>query len=249
MKCLLPFLAGVSLFFLVQNINAQDTAEAEQEGKKAPLRISRIEGEFGVGWQYDRTFRNSGELLARAGIELNKAYNLNAGILFNNNAYFTEYISFVNAAVSLSIVPLPFFNYFDIKVLYIYDDISDYKTRSHSFIPFISFNLKYGGIDLGPHWRWTNFQGSQTIAESMIAVSIALTPLKTENFLAGAAVANFDEYYPANFWDIYIKIFFDYHFNQYITFDNSCSLFRTGVDGWTAAFYGFKARSVIKVSW
>jgi hypothetical protein len=231
------FLAGLSLFFL------QKTAGAE-------ITISKIEGAFGFDWEYNRTAKNYFEMFSYGSVQANNTYTINAGFLFNSNHYFDESVLFLGADISLSKVPVTFFSkFFTIRLLYIYDDIPNYQMRSHSLIPFISFNTKYVEISLGPHWRWTNFFGEATILEGQLALSIMITPFNTEKWTSGINVANFDEYYPGGLFDFYLKIFFDYHFSNDLSLDNALYLYQSGLDGWTVSFYGFKARSALKLAW
>ncbi|MDR3301808.1 MAG: hypothetical protein LBT01_04660 [Spirochaetaceae bacterium] len=233
------FFALFSLFFL-------------QTGVGEELTLSRIEGAFGFDWKYNRTTRNHFEMFSYGSVQANNIYTVDAGFLFNGNHYFDESVSFLGAELSLSKVPVSFFTFlrnFNIRLLYIYDAIPEYRMRSHSLIPSISFNSKYVEVSLGPHWRWTSFLGEAAILEGQAALSLVITPFTTEKWTAGINIANFDEYFPGGLWDFYLKIFCNYRLSKQLSLDNALYLYQSGIDGWTVTFYGFKARSALTLAW
>lgn len=225
--------AGFALFFVAN-------ARAELSGAR---------GAFGFDWGFDRATRHYAEMFVQGGAKLNGICAFDAGVLFNNNRFFEERVSFVGAAVSLSKTPGALLSRFAVGLLYVYDDIPRYEVRSHSFIPSVSFKSKHFGVTLGPHWRWTNFFGEATILEGQLALSLTVTPFSGERWRAGFAIANFDEYFPGGFWDFYLNVFFAYRFNERLSLDTSFYAYQTGLDGWTVLFYGCKVRSALKLSW
>jgi hypothetical protein len=251
------FLAVGLFLFLLTPAGAQSTetdGAGEQEAPYPvrqfhPVAISKIEGSFGFGWQYDKTFYNDGEMFTKGLVILNNIYCFNAGFSFNNTSYYKELTTFFSGDVSLAMVPLRFADYIKIKLLYIYFDNPDYQWRANSLISLLSFNNKALSASFGTHLRWTSFFGEAVIQEGAWAVNITWTPFRIRRLEAGAVIANFDEFFQGNFWDFYLKFFFSYTLGEHITLDNSVALLQTGLDGFTVSFYGFKLRSAIRVTW
>jgi hypothetical protein len=214
-----------------------------------PVQITKAEGAFGVGWQYDRTFMHDSEMFAKGLAALNDVYTFNAGFSFNSTIYYKEWTSFISGDVSLALVPVRFFHYFNIELLYIYFNNPDYDWRVNSLIPLLSFNSKWLSASFGTHLRWTSFFDEAPIQEGMWAMDLVLTPLRTKPLDAGAAIANFDEFFQGGFWDFYLRVFLNYRLKEQITLDNSVTLLQTGIDGFTVSLYGIKIRSAVRVTW
>jgi hypothetical protein len=186
---------------------------------------------------------------ARAGAAANDALSMPGGALFNGTRLFDERVWFLGAAVALPGSTLRFLAFFEVGLLYVYDDIPRYEVRSHSLMPLLSFKSRHVAASAGPHWRWTNFFGAATILEGQVALSLTVTPFIGDGWRAGAAVANFDEFYAGGLWDFYARVFFECRLREGLSLESSFSAYQSGLDGWTVSFYGCKVRSALRVSW
>jgi hypothetical protein len=242
---------AATLFLLIFGFAAaQNGAETPSLPEKThPPEISKIEGVFGVGWQYDRAFSHTGEMLAKGLFTLNNAYNINAGFSFNSNDYYQESTTFASGDMSLAMIPARLFSYFNFKLLYIYFDNPEYEWRVNSLIPMLVFNSSRVSASLGTHLRRTSFFGESSIQENMWAIDVVVTPLKLQRAEAGLAIANFDEFFQGGFWDFYLKLFLNYKLEDRISLDNSVTLLQSGLDGFTVSFYGIKIKSALRVTW
>ena len=218
------------LLFCVQAVYGIDLTKKEVE--------TRLSGEYNRNADY-----NIG-ISAVGGIELNEICNFRSGVLYGKSADSSDINSFFGGKYSpFSKIPIGF------SLLYIYNGLPEYKTNSHSILPFISYNTKHAGISLGQNFKFTSFFDEIAIFEPIISFLIYFNFINNEAFRIGISAGNFSEFYAKNVGAYSMCVNAGIRLNDNLFLINELEFLQSGTDGLVSVFFGFALRGGVKFTW
>jgi hypothetical protein len=225
-KFFMPFF----LFFCVQAIYGIDLTKKEIE--------TCLTGE------YNRSFDHNIGVAAVGGIELNEICKFRSGVSYKKGADSSDINSFFGSGYSpFSKIPLSF------SFLYIYNGLPEYKTNSHSILPFMSFNTKRAGVSIGPDFKFTSFLEETTIYEFIISSLIYFNFINNETLRIGISAGNFSEFYARNTGSYSMSVNAGIRLNDKLLLINELEFLQSGADGFASTFFGLALRGGVKFTW
>jgi len=225
-KFFMPFI----LLFCIQTVYGIDLTKKEIET-------------YLIG-EYNRSFDYNIGIEAAGGIELNNICNFRSGVLYKKGADSSDINSFLGGKYSpFSKIPLSF------SFLYIYNGLPEYKTNSHSILPFISLNTKYAGVSIGPNFKFTSFLDETAIFEFIISSLIYFNFINNETLRIGISAGNFSEFFTRNIGAYSIRANAEIRLNDNLLLINELEFLQSGADGLTSTFFGLALHGGVKFTW
>ena len=220
------------IFVCVHEIHALDI---EVTGKQAE---AHIRGE------YNRNYNFSGDISALGAVELNNRLAVNTGFSIGWAEGITDIKAFSGARLGfLTKWPL------GVGFSWIYNGLPEYETHSHTLLPVFYYNAKYGGITIGPGFRFTSFFKEPSIFETTLSISVYANFVNNEKLRVGVSIANFNDFQANNFALYSLCFNSAVRINRRWSLLNELELKQSGGDGLTAAFYGIAARGGARFTW
>jgi len=208
------------------------------------IDLTKKEIEACLTGEYNRSVNYNIGISAAGGIELNEICIFRSGILYGKNAYNSEINSFFGSKYSpFSEIPISF------SFLYIYNGLPEYKTNSHSILPFISYNTKRAGVSLGPNFKFISFLDETAIYEFNISSLIYFNFINDETLRIGVSIGNFSEFYTNNIGAYSMRVNADIRLNDNLLLINELEFLQSGGDGLTSIFFGLALRTGVKYTW
>jgi len=175
---------------------------------------------------YNRGVNFNAGIAAAGGIELNKICKLRSGFSFGKSKDISDINAFISGKYSpFSELPLSF------SLLYIYNNLLEYKTYVHSILPFISFNKSRAGISLGSNLRFSSFFEETAIFESMISFCGYFNFINNEILRIGISAGNINEFNARNFGTYSFFLNTVIRLNDKLFLLNDFELLQSGGDG------------------
>jgi hypothetical protein len=194
--------------------------------------------------EYNRSVKYNFGISAAGGIELNEICKFRSGVLYGKSADSSEINSFLGIGYSpFSKIPLSF------SMLYIYNGLPEYKTNSHSILPFISFNAKRAGISIGSNFRFTSYYEETAIFEPIISSLIYFNFINNEALRIGISAGNFSEFYARNTGAYSVSVNTGIHLNDNLLLINELEFLQSGADGFVSTFFGLALHGGVKYTW
>ena len=225
-KFFMPFV----LLFCVQTVYGVDLTKKEIE--------TYLTGEYNRSFDYDIG------IAAVGGIELNEICTFKSGVLYKKGADTSDINSFFGGGYSpFSKIPLSF------SLLYIYNGLPEYKTNSHSILPFMSLNTKRAGVSIGPNFKFTSFLEETAIYEFIISSLIYFNFINNETLRIGISAGNFSEFYARNIGAYSMCVNAGIRLNDNLLLINELEFLQSGADGFLSTFFGLALRGGVKFTW
>lgn len=221
------------LFFIcVQEIHALD------------IEITEKEAEAHLGGEYNRSALFYGDISAIGAVELNNRLKFRTGISVGWADGVTDIRLFTNARFGLPIKwPL------GLGLSWIYNGLPEYEAHSHTLLPVVYYNAKYGGITIGPGLRFTSFFKEPAIFEPTLSISVYANFINNEKLRIGISLANFNDYHAHTFGFYSLCVYSAVQINRCWSVLNELELKQSGGDGFTTTFYGIALRGGARYTW
>jgi hypothetical protein len=220
------------LFISIQNIQAMDT------------EITLKEVEARLGGEYSRSHDFYGDISAIGAVELNNRLAVKTGFSAGMTRDVTDIKAFSGARLRL-LEKWPL----GLGLSWIYNGLPEYKAHSHTLLPCFSWYAKYGGITIGPSFRFTSFFNEPAIFESTLSISVFVNFINNEKIRIGAILANFNDFQTSNFGHYLLCLNSALRINRRWTLLNEVEATQSGGDGLSAVFYGLAMRGGVKFTW
>ena len=225
-------------FICIQEIHALDT---EITGKEAE---AHLKGEFNRGGYF------YGEISAIGALELNNQLKFKTGVSLGWAEDITDIRVFTNARYGLPIKwPQEPLGSLGLGLSWIYNGLPEYKAHSHTLLPVVSWNAKYGGITIGPGFRFTSFFKEAAIFEPSLSFSVYANFINNEKLRIGVIIANFNDFQAHNFGFYSLCFNSAVRINRFWSILNELELKQSGGDGLTTTFYGIALRGGARFTW
>jgi len=208
------------------------------------IEITGKEVEAHLRGEYNRNYYFSGDISAISAIELNNRLKFRTGVSVGWAEGITDLKIFTNARFGLlKKQPL------GLELSWMYNGLPEYETHSHTLLPVVFFNAKYGGITIGPGFRFTSFFKKPAIFQPTLSISVYANFINNEKLRLGISLANFNDFQANNFalYSLYFNSAI--HIRRRWSLLNELELKQSGGDGLTAAFYGVALRTGAKFTW
>jgi len=221
------------IFFIsIQEIHALDT---EITGKEAE---AHLKGEF------NRDYYFYGEISTIGALELDNRLKFKTGFSLGWAEGITDIRVFTNARFGLPVKwPL------GLGFSWIYNGLSEYEAHSHTVLPVFYYNAKYGGISIGPGFRFSSFFKEAIIFEPTLSISVYANFINNEKFRIGVIIANFNDFQAHNFGFYSLCFNSAVRINRFWSILNELELKQSGGDGLTTTFYGIALRGGARFTW
>jgi hypothetical protein len=215
-----------------------------QEIHALDLEITGKEVEAQLKGEYNRGYYFYGEISAIGAVELNDRLKFKTGVSLGWAEDITDIRAFTNASYALP-VKWPF----GLGFSWIYNGLPEYEAHSHTLLPVISLNAKYGGISIGPGFRFTSLFKEAAIFESTLSIGVYANFVNNEKLRIGVSLANFNDFQANNFALYSLCFNSAVRINRCLSILNELELKQSGGDGLTAAFYGIALRGGARFTW
>jgi hypothetical protein len=219
-------------FICAREIHALDT---EITGKEFEAHLSG---------EYNRSYYFLGGISATGAVELNHRLKFKTGLSLGWAEGITDIKIFTNAGFGL-LKKWPL----GLELSWMYNGLPEYETHSHTLLPVIYFNAKYGGISIGPGFRFTSFFNEPAIFQPTLSISVYANFINNEKLRIGVSLANFNDFQANNFALYSLCFNSAIHINRRWSLLNELELKQSGGDGLTAAFYGVALRGGARFTW
>jgi hypothetical protein len=225
------FLFLVILLILpLQSIFSLDITEKEVEGY---LRA-----------EYNRSYPFFGNISILGNIELNDIWTIRGGLSFGGSSGITDINTLLSASVfPFSALPLGF------SLLYIYNGLPEYRAHDHAILPLVSLNGERAGLSVGCNFRLSSFYGSDALFESVLTFLGYLNFINNEKLRLGISAGNLSDFKAENLGMMSLSVNSQVNINEKWSVVNDIQLLQSGLDGFTATFYGIAWRGGVKYKW
>jgi hypothetical protein len=225
------FVLILILFISLPGIYAQDFSEKEVE---MYLRA-----------EYNRTYEFWGNISAIGSFKVDEIWAFRGGLNFGGTSGVTDIGLFASAGVTpfSGLRPLGF------SLYYVYNGLPEYEAHSHAVLPFVFFNTKMAGIQAGCNFRFSTFFGSPAQFETELTFLAYLNFINNENLRLGISCGNLSDFNAANLGEMSLRFNSTVRVNDNWSVINDLILLQSGLDGFTAIFYGIAWRGGVKYSW
>jgi len=252
------FIILLILLFSLQGLFAAETEiEAEDESLQPsassqsspslPPGITEVELEVYLGAEYNRSNFNNGSIILAAGIEFIDLIYARGGFSYCQSTLGIDLNSFVN--IRFSPFSQQYLSPLSFAVSYIYNGMIDLDVHMHSILPMISYMTDRAGASIGLSLRFTSFFGEDPQFESVLSFYGYFNFIMTETFVLGIGAGTMNDFYARNMAAIWLNLNADFHLNKNFSIYNKIEIMQSGMDGLTAAFYGFAWQGGVKFSW
>jgi len=232
MRTRIKLFISLFLLFSLQGLFAQEISK---------------EAEIYIRGEYNRGNYNNGEVQMLGNFGINDLLNFRTGFSYLQNTASPELNFLFKAGVS------PFKNEYaaplSFSVSYILNTIIEYDITTHSVFPSISYKTERFGAEAGMSLRFTSFFGEDPQFESIISFYAYWNFIKTEALLIGLGCGTFDDFNARNMGAIWLDLNVDIRINDMFTIVNELVWLQSGLDGFTATFYGISYKGGVKISW
>jgi hypothetical protein len=219
-------------FVCVQEIHALD------------IEITEKEAEAYLGGEYERNAHFYGDISAVGAVELNKRLKFRTGISLGRAEDITDIRIFANARFGLPVKwPL------GLGLSWIYNGLPEYEAHSHTVLPVFYYNAKYGGITIGPGFRFVSFFKEPAIFEPTLSIMVYANFINNDKLRIGISLANFNDFQIRNFALYSLCVNSAVRINCRWSVLNELELKQSGGDGLSAAFYGIALRGGARYTW
>jgi hypothetical protein len=219
-------------FICVQEIHALD------------INVTGKEAEAHLGAEYDRGVHFYGDISAIGAVELNNRLKFKTGLSLGRAEGITDLRIFSNVRFGLPIKwPL------GLGFSWVYNGLPDYEAHSSTVLPVIYYNAKFGGITIGPGFRFTSFFNEKAIFEPTLSIMVYANFINNEKLRIGISLSNFNDFQVRNFALYSLCLNSAVRINRQWSVLNELELKQSGGDGLTAAFYGVALRGGARFAW
>jgi hypothetical protein len=208
------------------------------------IELTGKEVEAHLRGEYNRNYYFSGDISAIGAVELNNRLEFGTGVSLGWAEGITDLKIFTNASFRL-LKKWPL----GIGFSWIYNGLPEYEVHSHTLLPVVFFNAKYGGISFGPGFRFTSFFNELTIFQPTLSISIYVNFINNEKALIGLNLANYNDFQANNFALYMLCVNSAIHLNRGWSLLNKLELKQSGGDGLSATFYGAALRTGARFKW
>jgi len=215
-----------------------------QEIYTLDMEITGKEAEAHLKGEFNRDCYFYGEISTIGAVELNNRLKFKTGVSLGWAEDITDIRVFTNARFSLP-VKWPW----GLGFSWIYNGLPGYKAHSHTLMPVISWNAKYGGITIGPSFRFTSFFGEPAISETTLSISVYANFINNEKLRIGLIFANFNDFQAHNFGFYSLCFISAVRINRFWSILNELEIMQSGGDGLTTTFYGIALRGGARFTW
>jgi len=215
-----------------------------QEIHALDIEITEKEAEAHLRGEYNRNYYFFGDVSAIGGVELNNRLKFRTGLSLGWAEDITDIKIFSGARFGL-LAKRPL----GLGLSWIYNGLPEYEAHSHTVLPVIYYNAKYGGITIGPGFRFTSFFSESAIFETTLSVSVYANFINNEKLRIGVSLANFNDFQANNFALYSLCFNSAVRINRRLSLLNELELKQSGGDGLTAAFYGVAVRGGARFTW
>jgi hypothetical protein len=215
-----------------------------QEIHALNIGITGKEAEAHLRGEYNRDYHFFGDISAIGAVELNNRLAIKTGFSIGRAEDITDIKAFTNARFGL-LAEWPL----GLGLAWMYNGLPEYKAHSHTLLPAVSWNAKYGGITIGPSFRFTSFFNEPAIVEPTLSISVYVNFINNERLRIGAILANFNNFQTHNFGHYLLCINSAVRINSSWSVLNEVEAKQSGGDGLTSAFYGIALRGGARFIW
>jgi len=210
------------------------------------LEVSK-EAEIYIRGEYNRGNHNNGEVQMLGNFGINDLLNFRTGFSYLQNTASPE----LNFLFKAGVTPIKneYLKPLSFSVSYILNTIIEYDITTHSVFPSISYKTDRFGAEVGPSLRFTSFFGEDPQFESILSFYAYWNFIKTEALLIGLGCGTFDDFNARNMGAIWLDLNVDIRINEMFTIVNELVWLQSGLDGFTATFYGISYKGGVKISW
>jgi hypothetical protein len=215
-----------------------------QEIHALDIEITGKEIELHIREEYNRGYYIYGDISVIGAVELNHRLKFKTGVSIGEAEGITDIKVFTNARFNL-LAKWPL----GAGISWIYNGLPEYEAHSYTLLPVVFYNAKYGGITIGPGFRFTSFFNEPAIFESTLSISVYVNFINNEKLRIGVSLANFNDFQANNF-ALYSFCFNSaVHINRQWSLLNELELKQSGGDGLSATFYGAALRTGARFTW
>ncbi|MCL2251990.1 MAG: hypothetical protein FWC12_08785 [Treponema sp.] len=210
------------------------------------LEITK-EAEAYIKGEYNRGNYNNGEVQLLGNIGLNELVNFKLGFSYLQNTASPEFNVLFKTGFS------PFNNQYlsplSFSVSYLLNTIVEYDVTTHSIFPSVSYKTERFGAEIGVSLRLTSFFGESPQFESILSFYIYCNFIKTNALTIGAGCGTFDDFNARNMGALWLDLNVDVRISKNLTIMNEFVWLQSGLDGFSAVFYGISYKGGVKFSW
>jgi hypothetical protein len=222
------------------------------------LEFGEIHADLSFKSELHRSFGFCREFAAAGESLIRNSYGFQGGIALGKTGGELDIDLFLGSSYLL---PLPV--KLRIRFLYIYNAIPAYTHKSNTLFPFLSFQGKWGGADLGAACRFTIFNADYpAIFEPVLGARIFLNFPFWERVKLAAGLGNFSIFNMGNLgaYFLFLESRADLSGLRYfkrlkerggpqVSLINNLEFYQTGSIGLAAAFQGFAWQTGLRFSW
>jgi hypothetical protein len=194
--------------------------------------------------EYNRSYNFFGDISTIGAVELNHRMKFKAGFSLGWAEGITEIKIFNNARFNL-LKKWPL----GLGLSWMYNGLPEYEAHSHTLLPVIYYNAKYGGISIGPGFRFTSYFNESVIFQPTLSISVYANFVNNEKLRIGVSLANFNDFQANNFGLYSLCFNSAVRINSRWSILNELELKQSGGDGLSATFYGVALRGGARFTW
>ena len=208
------------------------------------ITITGAEIGFDFRPEYNRSFYYCQDFAIFGSIELNNRYMFKSGAALGHVGEEFD----IKAFFSGRFTPLVGKN-LNLSLAYIHYSIPGYQMRSHSILPYVSWDGRWAGFALGTNLRFTGFFAEPALFESMLSFSGYVNFLHNDRIVAGIKCANFYDFYAGNFGSYWFSIYGTLQLHKHWALFSELTIMQSGSVALSATFYGFAYRGGVRFIW
>jgi hypothetical protein len=225
------------------------------------LGLRGIRAEFSFKPEYHRSFEYCQQFAAVVEALIQESCTIRGGLSLGQTGTEFDVGVFLGAAYRF---PLPIDLRFHLS--YLHNAIPGYRYRTNTLFPFVSYLGKWGGLDLGPGLRFTEFDRGPSIFEPIVNFRVFVHILDKDMVKLLAGAGNFSAFSTGTLGAYYtflenridLKEGYLSHGLSALSFRgqvprvsliNRLEFYQTGSIALTSAFQGFAWQGGVRLSW
>jgi hypothetical protein len=209
------------------------------------INITGKEVEACLRGGHNRSFNFFEDVSIIGSVEMNSRYSIKGGFSIGS----LDSALAIKAFTLAQFVPFDKIDFLNFSLAYIYNGLPNYDAHSHTILPLVSIAAKRAGIAVGTSLRFTSFIGEDAVFESILSFSCYVNFINSEMLRIGISLSNFNNFAANNFGAFTFAVNSQLRLNEHWAIVNDLELMQSGIDGFSAAFYGFAWRGGAKFSW
>jgi len=213
------------------------------------IELTGKEVEAHLRGEYNRSYNFFGDISAISAVELNHRLKFKAGVSLGWAEGITDIKIFTNACFNLFKKWQGLLGPLGLGLSWMYNGLPEYEAHSHTLLPVIYYNAKYGGITVGYGFKFNSFFKESAIFQHALSISVYANIINNEKLRIGVNFGNYNDFQVNSLTLSSLCFNSAVQINRNWSVLNELEIKQSGIAGLTTTFYGIALRGGARYTW